>query len=93
MDANIVQAGKLLEPSSTVSLSLGGKTEQIIVGSTVEPNRLRFDFTYGKQLTSQQLKDIEDWVNKAAQSGLATSVKVNIVFFRHAFLSNSMSST
>lgn len=47
-----------------------------IAGSTVEPDRLRFDFTYGKQLTSQQLKDIEEWVNKAAQRDLATSVKV-----------------
>lgn len=42
----------------------------------VEPKKLRFDFTYGKPLTTEQLQAIEDWVNQIAVSGGETNVKV-----------------
>lgn len=43
-------------------------------GSTVEPKKLRFDFTYGKPLKQQDLNSIEDWVNQVALTGGETSV-------------------
>ena len=33
-------------------------------GSVVEPNRLRFDFTHPKALTKDEVRAIEDWVNR-----------------------------
>lgn len=44
-------------------------------GSTVETNKLRFDFTYGKPLKQQDLNKIEDWVNQVALTGGETNVK------------------
>ncbi|KAI8088356.1 alanyl-tRNA synthetase [Thamnidium elegans] len=44
-------------------------------GSTVEPKKLRFDFTYGKPLKQQDLNSIEDWVNQVALTGGETSVR------------------
>lgn len=35
------------------------------MGSLVSPDRLRFDFTYGKALAKEEIKKIEDWVNAA----------------------------
>lgn len=43
-------------------------------GSTVEPTKLRFDFTYGKPLKQQELDNIEKWVNTVALSGGKTNV-------------------
>ncbi|KAF1806711.1 alanyl-tRNA synthetase [Mucor lusitanicus] len=52
------------------------KSEDIVqAGSTVEPKKLRFDFTYGKPLKQDQLNKIEDWVNEVALHGGETSVK------------------
>ncbi|KAI7905661.1 alanyl-tRNA synthetase [Cokeromyces recurvatus] len=44
-------------------------------GSTVEPNKLRFDFTYGKPLKEEELNQIENWVNDVALRGSDTIVK------------------
>lgn len=46
-------------------------------GSTVEPGKLRFDFTYGKPLKQEELNKIEDWVNTAALHGGETNVMVS----------------
>ncbi|KAF9575526.1 hypothetical protein EC968_002787 [Mortierella alpina] len=35
-------------------------------GSLVEPERLRFDFTHGKPISSEQIREIEDWINTVA---------------------------
>lgn len=43
-------------------------------GSTVEPKKLRFDFTYGKPLKQQELDSIEKWVNNIALNGGKTNV-------------------
>ncbi|KAL0090573.1 alanyl-tRNA synthetase [Phycomyces blakesleeanus] len=51
------------------------KTDIVQAGSTVETQKLRFDFTYGKPLTPSQLHSIEEWVNEAALNGGAMSVK------------------
>ncbi|KAI8991542.1 alanyl-tRNA synthetase [Mycotypha africana] len=51
-------------------------TQDIVqAGSTVEPEKLRFDFTYGKPLKEEELKKIENWVNEAALKGAGTIVK------------------
>ncbi|KAI8145815.1 alanyl-tRNA synthetase [Fennellomyces sp. T-0311] len=50
------------------------KTDIVQAGSTVEPKKLRFDFTYGKPLTPSQLDAIEKWINDSAKKGGATQV-------------------
>ncbi|KAF9292547.1 hypothetical protein BGZ68_003453 [Mortierella alpina] len=35
-------------------------------GSLVEPERLRFDFTHGKPISPDQIREIEDWINTVA---------------------------
>ncbi|KAG0198797.1 hypothetical protein BGX28_007803 [Mortierella sp. GBA30] len=35
-------------------------------GSLVEPERLRFDFTHGKPISQDQVREIEDWINAMA---------------------------
>ncbi|KAF9392514.1 hypothetical protein BGX21_011003 [Mortierella sp. AD011] len=35
-------------------------------GSLVEPERLRFDFTHGKPVDQNQIREIEDWINATA---------------------------
>lgn len=54
-------------------------TDIVQAGSTVEPTKLRFDFTYGKPLKQDELNKIEDWVNDLALNGAETNVKVNTV--------------
>ncbi|KAI9029004.1 alanyl-tRNA synthetase [Phycomyces nitens] len=49
------------------------KSDIVQAGSTVETQKLRFDFTYGKPLTPSQLQSIEEWVNEAALNGGAMS--------------------
>ncbi|KAI7867975.1 alanyl-tRNA synthetase [Spinellus fusiger] len=51
------------------------KADIVQAGSTVEPHKLRFDFTYGKPLTLDQLQSVEEWVNTAALSKGAMSVQ------------------
>ncbi|KAI7853396.1 alanyl-tRNA synthetase [Circinella umbellata] len=50
------------------------KTDIVQAGSTVEPKKLRFDFTYGKPLTPTQLDSIEKWINDAAMKGGETHI-------------------
>jgi len=45
-------------------------------GSLVEPNRLRFDYTYNKPLTPQQIQEIEDMVNFAILQNWDVTPKV-----------------
>ncbi|CEI99681.1 Putative Alanyl-tRNA synthetase [Rhizopus microsporus] len=52
------------------------KSQDIVqAGSTVEPNKLRFDFTYGKPLKPDEIKQVENWVNTIAQGGAKTNVE------------------
>lgn len=53
--------------------TLGERIKQ--AGSLVEPNRLRFDFTYPKALTSDELSKIEALVNAQIEKNLPVSVK------------------
>ena len=45
-------------------------------GSSVEPNRLRFDFSHPKPVTSQDLKQIESWVNAQIQKGAKAKTEI-----------------
>ncbi|KAK9729665.1 hypothetical protein K7432_000072 [Basidiobolus ranarum] len=51
------------------------KKEVMQAGSLVENGRLRFDFTHGKQLSQDQIEQIEEWVNQAALSAIALETK------------------
>lgn len=46
-------------------------------GSSVEWDRLRFDFSHPKALTQKELDHVEDWVNEASIQGLALNTEVN----------------
>ena len=39
-------------------------------GSNITPERLRFDFNFDRKLTQEEIKKIEDWVNKKIKEGL-----------------------
>ncbi len=39
-------------------------------GSNITPERLRFDFNFGRKLTPEEIKKIEDFVNEKIKSGL-----------------------
>ena len=43
-------------------------------GSFVHPDYLRFDFTYHKSLTGDEIKKIEDWVNKKIRNNIPISI-------------------
>lgn len=45
-------------------------------GSSVEPNRLRFDFSHPKPVTSQELEQIESWVNAQIQKGAKAKTEI-----------------
>ncbi|MCI6565556.1 alanine--tRNA ligase [Campylobacter sp.] len=45
-------------------------------GSSVEPNRLRFDFSHPKPLTSGELEQIESWVNAQIQKGAKAKTEI-----------------
>lgn len=45
-------------------------------GSSVEPNRLRFDFSHPKPLTSGELEQIESWVNTQIQKGAKAKTEI-----------------
>lgn len=51
-------------------------------GSLVDPNKLRFDFTYNEALTSEQKRKIEDIVNKKIREQLP--VKKEIVSYKQS---------
>lgn len=39
-------------------------------GSNINPERLRFDFNFGRKMTADELKKIEDYVNEKIKQGL-----------------------
>ncbi|MDD7091136.1 alanine--tRNA ligase [Campylobacter sp.] len=45
-------------------------------GSSVEPNRLRFDFSHPKPVTSGELEQIESWVNTQIQKGAKAKTEI-----------------
>lgn len=45
-------------------------------GSNITPERLRFDFNYGEKLTGEQVKKVEEWVNKAIWGAADVSIEV-----------------
>ncbi|MCI7014651.1 MAG: alanine--tRNA ligase [Campylobacter sp.] len=45
-------------------------------GSSVEPNRLRFDFSHPKPVTSGELGQIESWVNAQIQKGAKAKTEI-----------------
>jgi len=47
---------------------LGKHVQQM--GSDITPERLRFDFSYSEKLSSEQIKQVQDWVNKQIQNDL-----------------------
>ena len=47
---------------------LGTEVKQ--AGSDINTERLRFDFTFPRALTAQEIKAVEDWVNKRIQEDL-----------------------
>lgn len=53
---------------------LGDSAQQ--AGSMVDSERLRFDFTYFKALTTEELQQIEQYVNHEIQAGLPVSWQV-----------------
>ncbi|MBI4395418.1 MAG: alanine--tRNA ligase [Candidatus Omnitrophica bacterium] len=46
------------------------------VGSLVNPEKLRFDFTHGKPLSENEIKQVEEWANQAILDNLAVEVNV-----------------
>ena len=47
-------------------------------GSLVNEEKLRFDFTYPKALTDEQLRGVEGWVNAMIQSGQSVVTHVDV---------------
>lgn len=45
-------------------------------GSSVEPNRLRFDFSHPKPVTSEEIEKIESWVNEQIQKGAKAKTEI-----------------
>lgn len=45
-------------------------------GSNITGERLRYDFTHGDKLTSEQIKAVEDYVNEAIKIGGAVSIEI-----------------
>ena len=56
---------------AALRLILGDRVKQ--AGSLVDSARLRFDFTYPKGVTPQELAQIEEWVNTQIQQGHAVT--------------------
>jgi alanyl-tRNA synthetase len=47
------------------------KDDKIIQkGSNITPERLRFDFNFDRKLTSEEIREVEDLINKQIKSGL-----------------------
>lgn len=47
---------------------LGNEVNQ--KGSDINPERLRFDFTYGSKMTPEEISAVEDWVNEQIKKDL-----------------------
>lgn len=52
---------------------LGNHVHQ--AGSNITTERLRFDFTHGEKVTPEQLKEVEEYVNSAIQTGATMIMK------------------
>ena len=52
------------------------ESARLQTGSSVEPNRLRFDFSHPKPVTSQELEQIESWVNAQIQKGAKAKTEI-----------------
>jgi len=52
---------------------LGNDVRQ--AGSDITPERLRFDFTFQRKLTAEEIKRVEDLVNSAIEKNLAVTMK------------------
>jgi alanyl-tRNA synthetase len=52
---------------------LGNEVRQ--AGSDITPERLRFDFTFQRKLTAEEIKKVEDLVNNAIEKNLAVTMK------------------
>ena len=53
---------------------LGDKVQQ--KGSLVNDEKLRFDFSHGKKLTSEQIEQVEDLVNMRIEDAIDTKIEV-----------------
>lgn len=56
---------------AALRIVLGSHVRQ--VGSLVNSEKLRFDFTHGKPLSAQEIKKVEDWVNETVLESTAVS--------------------
>jgi alanyl-tRNA synthetase len=52
---------------------LGNEVRQ--AGSDITPERLRFDFTFQRKLTAEEIKKVEDLINSAIEKNLAVTMK------------------
>lgn len=57
---------------AALRLELGERVRQ--AGSLVDPDRLRFDFTYPQAVNSEQLKKLEERVNEEIQKALSVQI-------------------
>ncbi len=64
---------KLHTATHLLNEALRNVLEEDIVqkGSNITPERLRFDFNYHRKLTDEELRAVEDEVNKQIQNGIA----------------------
>lgn len=64
---------------STCHLMLAGMREVLgdsvhQAGSNINPERLRFDFTFDRKIEEDEIKKIEDYVNNSIQNGFTTEI-------------------
>ncbi len=52
---------------------LGGKIEQR--GSNITSERIRFDFTFDRKVTPEEVKQVEEWVNERIKAGLEVKMQ------------------
>lgn len=58
---------------SALRKTLGDTVHQ--AGSDITAERLRFDFTFDRKLTPEEIKEIEDWVNMVVQKDVSMGYK------------------
>jgi len=57
-------------------------------GSLVEPDRLRFDFTFSRAMTKEEIQEAENYVNKWISEGL--NISTEVMDFEEAKLTGAM---